>query len=100
MQGTFEIPTGQLADLADITLFDCLDDVIENRDLDPDVVETIKRGGLFLGKDALGMGLVDELGTWQDAKDIVKNETGAIYPQFVEMRKKGLNIFDLISGFM
>jgi len=60
-------------------------------------VNSIKRGGLFLGKDALTMGLVDELGTWQDAKDIVKDRTGALSPQFVEMQKKGLNIFDLMS---
>jgi len=77
-----------------------LDDVIKNRGLDENAVNSIKRGGLFLGKDALTMGLVDELGTWQDAKDIVKNRTGTLNPQFVEMQKKGLNIFDLMSGFI
>jgi protease-4 len=77
-----------------------LDDVVENRGLSESVVNSIKRGSLFLGKDAQKMGLVDELGTWQDAKKIVKNQSGVTYPQYVEMQKKGLNIFDLLSGFI
>jgi protease-4 len=77
-----------------------LDDIVKNRGLDSEAVETIRGGGLFLGKDALEIGLVDELGTWQDAKEISKNMTGAFRPEFVEVQRKGLSIFELISAFI
>ena len=77
-----------------------LDDVIINRELDENAVSSISDGGLFLGKDAKEIGLVDELGTWYDAKDIIKNKTGAIAPQYNEMQRRGLNLLDLISGFL
>lgn len=77
-----------------------LEDVVKNRNLDDDSVDAIKGGGLFLGKDAKDIGLVDELGTWHDAKDIAKRETGAVYPEYVEIQKRGLNILELISAFI
>ncbi len=77
-----------------------LDDIVKNRGLDEEAVETVKGGGLFLGKDAIEIGLVDELGTWQDAKEMSKNVSGAFRPEFVEVRKKGLDIFELMSILM
>jgi protease-4 len=77
-----------------------MDDVVANRNLDEDAIDAIDGGGLFLGKDAMEMGLVDELGTWQDAKDIVKNVTGAVRPEFVEVQRKTISILDLMSAFI
>ncbi|MBN2330447.1 MAG: signal peptide peptidase SppA [Candidatus Aenigmarchaeota archaeon] len=77
-----------------------LEDVAKNRDLDEEAVERVKDGGLFLGKEALEIGLVDELGTWQDAKVVARNSSGAVYPEYVEIQKRGMNIFDLISAFL
>ena len=75
-----------------------LDDVRDNRGLSNEVVESIKSGGMYLGKDAVRIGLVDELGTWKDAKELAKNRTGTANPSFVEMQKKGLSIFNLLYG--
>lgn len=77
-----------------------LEDVVKNRNLDDEAVEKIKDGGLFLGKDAKEIGLVDELGTWHDAKDIAKSRTGTAYPEYVEIQKKGFSILDLMSAFI
>ena len=64
-----------------------------------DVAE-IRSGGVFLGKDAVELNLGDELGTWQDAKNMTKELGNAYEPEFVEMQKTGLSLFDLISGFL
>lgn len=77
-----------------------LEDVKKNRYLTQEEVNVIKNGGVFLGKDAIKIGLVDELGTWKDAKGIMANMTGAHDPQFVEMGKKSLNVLDLVSLFI
>jgi protease-4 len=78
-----------------------LEDVIRNRELsDGTTIEKIKTGGLILGQDAKELGLVDELGTWQDAKIIITDNTRAVSPEFVEMQRKGFNILELISGFI
>ena len=74
-----------------------LNDVIANRGLSETQVEQIKSGYIFLGKDAIDLGLVDSLGTMQDAKDRAKTLAGAEYADFVELRKSGISIFDLLG---
>jgi protease-4 len=70
--------------------------VAENRNLTQDQIEKISKGDIFLGKDAIELGLVDELGTFEDAKDLAADMTGSIEPEFVPFKKQGVSIFDLI----
>lgn len=74
-----------------------LDDIKKTRDLTEEQVEQISTGDIFLAKDAIELGLVDSLGTMQDAKDKVKVMAGDEYAEFVELRRKGLNLFDLLG---
>ncbi len=76
-----------------------LEDVAGNRHLNESSIEAVRDGSLFLGKDAIGLMLVDMLGTWKDAKSAALDAAGLEEAQFVETQKSGLSIFDLISGF-
>lgn len=61
--------------------------VAEGRGLDPEVVAQYADGRIFSGEQALGMQLVDELGTFYDAVDALKKElniegkVNLIYPK-------------------
>lgn len=74
-----------------------LEDVIKNRNLSVEEVQLIKGGNIMLAKDAQKIGLVDELGTWKDSKNIIKNVTGAVEVDFVEMQSNEINLFNLLS---
>jgi len=76
-----------------------LEDVRGNRQLSDSEIDVIKSGDVFLGKDAINLGLVDELGTWQDAKNRIMNVTGLPEAEFVEMQKSGFSLLDLLSAF-
>ncbi len=74
-----------------------LNDVKESRHLSEEQVEQISSGDVFLGKDAIELGLVDSLGTIQDAKDKAKELAGIEYVEFVELRGRGFSLFDLLG---
>jgi protease-4 len=74
-----------------------LEDVRLNRGLTEEQVEQISSGDVFLAKDAVEMGLIDSLGTIQDAKDKAKEIAGIEYAEFVELKSKGLSLFDLLG---
>jgi protease-4 len=74
-----------------------LNDIKNNRNLTETQVEEITSGDIFLGKDAVGLGLIDSVGTIQDAKDKTKALAGIEQAEFVELKKKGLNLFDLFG---
>lgn len=74
-----------------------LDDVRENRDLTESQVDQIISGDIFLGKDAVSLGLIDSVGTIQDAKDKAKELAGIEKADFVALKKKGIGLFDLLG---
>ncbi|MBI1804441.1 MAG: signal peptide peptidase SppA [Ignavibacteriae bacterium] len=75
-------------------------DVVEKeRDLDHDTVVAFADGRVFTGEQALDLGLVDTLGTYEDAIHIaahlahIKGE-----PTLVKERKRGVSLFERIFG--
>jgi len=50
--------------------------VAEGRKIDPDSVRVIADGRIFTGRQALGSGLVDKLGTYHDALDLAGEISG------------------------
>jgi len=71
--------------------------VTANRGLSESQVEKIKSGDIFLGKDAVELGLVDSIGTIQNAKEKVKELAGVEEAEFTELKKKGLSLLDLLG---
>ncbi|MBI3399291.1 MAG: signal peptide peptidase SppA [Deltaproteobacteria bacterium] len=73
--------------------------VAENRKLKIDVVKKFADGRIFSGAQAKNIGLVDELGNFQDAIDTaasmakIKGKPVVIYPE-----KKGVRLWDFIFG--
>lgn len=74
-----------------------LDDIKESRGLSETQIEQITSGDIFLGKDAISLGLIDSVGTIQDAKEKAKELAGIEQVDFVTLKKKGLSIFDLLG---
>ena len=74
-----------------------LNDVVKNRNLSEEQVNKIKDGGVFLGKDAVKLGLVDETGTLEDAKDEIKRMSNAANAVFFRLEKRKLSIFDILK---
>jgi protease-4 len=74
-----------------------LSDVKERRNLTESQVEQIVSGDIFLGKDAVNLGLIDSLGTFQEAKEKAKELAGVEQADFVTLKKKGMSLFDLLG---
>jgi len=74
-----------------------LKDVKEKRNLTQEQIDQIKSGDLFLGKDAIALGLIDSTGTLSDARDAVKELAGVREADFVTLERKGLDLFDLLG---
>jgi protease-4 len=74
-----------------------LKDIINNRNLTESQVEQITSGDIFLGKDAVSLGLIDSVGTIQDAKEKAKEIAGLEQVDFVSLKKKGISIFELLG---
>lgn len=74
-----------------------LNDIKENRGLTESQVEQITSGDIFLGKDAVGLGLIDSVGTIQDAKEKAESLAGIEKANFVTLKKKGISLFELLG---
>ncbi len=74
-----------------------LEEVAENRNLTETQIEQVSSGEIFLGKDAVGPGLVDRLGGFRDAKELSKELADLEYADFVTLKKKGMGIFDILG---
>lgn len=74
-----------------------ISDVTNRRNLTQSQVERIRNGDIFLGKDAVALGLVDSTGTLSDAREKAKEMAGVKDADFVSLGKKGLSIFDLLG---
>jgi protease-4 len=72
-------------------------DVASRRKLTPDQVDHIKNGDIFLGKDAIALGLIDETGTISDARAKVKSMANVEEADFVSLEKRGFSIFQLLG---
>lgn len=73
--------------------------VVEERKLKKEDVLKIADGRVFTGKQAFSMGLVDTLGTLEDAIKIAGDMAGIKgEPKVVKERKKKPDLFDLIFG--
>jgi protease-4 len=74
-----------------------LEDVTAKRNLTQEQVATIKSGDIFLGKDAVAIGLIDSTGTISDARAKAEELAGIENADFVSLQKKGLSLFDLLG---
>ncbi len=72
-------------------------EVAENRQLSKQQVKNVATGVYFLGKEAKDLGLVDELGTREDAIAEAKNMAGIEDAEIVEYEKES-SLLDLVTG--
>jgi protease-4 len=69
------------------------------RQLDHDSLVAIADGRVFTGEQAVGLGLVDTIGTYEDAINILATEAGIHGdPALVKERKRGPSFFDRVFG--
>jgi protease-4 len=73
-----------------------IDAVAENRNMSREKVEEIATGEIIIGADALRMGLVDKLGTREDAIEYLEGELN-ITADLAEYKQKP-GLYDLISA--
>lgn len=62
--------------------------VVTGRKMDEAKAREVADGRIFTGRQALELGLVDELGNFYRAQEIAKELTGLENPEFVEMTQK------------
>jgi protease-4 len=74
-----------------------LNDVKAKRNLTQSQIDQIISGDIFLGKDAVALGLIDSTGTIKDAKEKVKSLAGLEQADFVSLEKKGLGLLELLG---
>ncbi|OGP09000.1 MAG: hypothetical protein A3G39_04930 [Deltaproteobacteria bacterium RIFCSPLOWO2_12_FULL_43_16] len=88
-----------IQDVIDDVYKQFVDVVAENRRLDINAVKKYADGRIFSGTQAKNIGLVDELGNFNDAIDIaasmvgIKGKPVVIYPE-----KRGMGLWELIFG--
>ena len=72
--------------------------VKENRKLSDEVAEAISSGRIYTGQQALEIGLVDELGNIEKAKEVIKEKTGLESVKFAKYKvQKPFSIASLLS---
>lgn len=72
-----------------------IDEVAKNRDMDEEKVKELATGRIFLGIEALDVGLVDELGDKETVKEYLEQKLGTKI-EFIEMKDK-LSFFELLA---
>ena len=72
-------------------------DVVSRRNLTQNQIDTIKTGDIFLGKDAIALGLIDATGTLSDAREKARSLANDENANFVSLQRSGLSIFDLLG---
>jgi protease-4 len=65
-----------LQNVLDDVYMQFVEDVSKGRGMDLEKVKQIANGSIFSGRQALGLGLVDELGSFQKAVDVIKEMAG------------------------
>ncbi|OIP63895.1 MAG: signal peptide peptidase SppA [Nitrospirae bacterium CG_4_9_14_3_um_filter_53_35] len=75
-----------------------MEDVSKGRGMAMDKIKEIANGSIFSGRQALGLGLVDKLGSFQDAVDLTKELTGIKgEPDLIYEKKENLKWLDLLK---
>jgi len=75
-----------------------VEDVARGRKMDVAKVKKIADGSIFSGRQALGLGLVDKLGSFQDAVDLLAGMSGIPgKPQLIYERKDGPSWLDYVA---
>ena len=72
-------------------------DVANNRNMSIEDVRKVATGEFYLGQEAKGLGLVDELGNKDDAIELMKKELGLTSIEVKEERKEN-SFFDILLG--
>lgn len=72
--------------------------VAEGRKMVPDEVKKLADGRIFTGKQAVGMGLVDELGNLEDAIKVAAKLSGIKGEPGVVSRKEKFSFMDIVRG--
>ena len=75
--------------LVDDTFKYFLDDVVASRGLTEEQIEAVKQADIFIGRDALELNLVDELGGIKEAKIALERLTGLKNLEYVELGSSG-----------
>ncbi|MBK7090291.1 MAG: signal peptide peptidase SppA [bacterium] len=88
--------------VVDDTYHQFVDVIVANRNLPRDEVLRIADGSIFSGRQAQQIGLVDSLGTFEDAVDLAGELSGlgADPDRVREVPRRGGSIFDLIEGLL
>jgi len=76
-----------------------IQEVAENRGLNVSYVKGLSDGEFYLGKEALDLGLVDVLGSREDAVEMMKEELGMDDLAVVEKKRK-ISLTDVLLGNM
>jgi protease-4 len=75
-----------------------IEDVAKGRGMDLNKVQQIADGRIFSGRQALGLGLVDDLGSFEDAVDVLKELTGIEGdPTLIYEKKERLDWIDYFA---
>lgn len=72
--------------------------VAEGRKMVPDQVKKLADGRIFTGKQAVGMGLVDELGNLEDAIKVAAKLSGIKGEPDVVSKKEKFSFMDIVRG--
>lgn len=68
-----------------------VNDVKKNRNLSDEVIRNVKEGDVYLGMEALNLGLIDELGSKKQVESYITSKTGVKdFKYFYFEKKKGL----------
>ncbi len=73
--------------------------VKERRNLSKEVLDEVANGKVFTGESALEYGLVDAIGTMNDAIEELKKITGIKMEKIVKPRRRGVSFLKKILGF-
>lgn len=72
-------------------------DVSENRDLPLEHVQNISDGSLYLGREALNLGLIDRVGGYDEALEVAKNIGGIEGEAKIIRPERQESLFELIN---
>ncbi len=88
--------------VVDDTYHQFVDVIVANRDLPRDEVLKIADGSIFSGRQAQQIGLVDSIGTFEDAVDLAGElcGLGADPDRVREVPRRRTSIFDLVEGIL
>jgi protease-4 len=76
-----------------------ISDVAEARNMDISEVEELATGWVFLGTEALELGLIDGIGNYKDAIDIAARLGGIKGEPYIIREEISYSLMDLILGY-